>query len=253
MSLAIVDTDIQATTVALTALTEASLSDMDRYYVSGTEDVYRYSKLATVGDLAPDDQTDSVGWWIKKNSLVSALVVEQDPVEAGYTDVTSELQDEIDVIDGKAETNTVALPEDPFRYYGTGTFYHLIDETVGRLYQEHWKVSGPGSVIGQMRTTIILPEDFSSFVPGAVSFNVMKDNDPGLFTLTISKDGVVDPSMSLVDVSSSEADLTWDSKSLPLTGDYSPGDELLIELESTIEVASSGNQVDRFLLHYNTK
>ncbi len=146
---------------------------------------------------------------------------------------------------------TIVLQEDPYRYYGTGDFYHLEDENK-RQYQEHWKTSG-GSATGQMKTTIILPEDFYSFPENALMFDTMKDNDPNTFTLSIYNDGVVDPTVNGVDIKSTEDNLTWQSKTANLTGSYVAGDELFIVFTSNILTDSSGNEVDRPKLIYNKK
>jgi len=64
MKLLILDADLTATTVTLTALTEASLSDMDAKLISGTDKIVRYSAMAGSGDYTPDDQTGGTGFWI---------------------------------------------------------------------------------------------------------------------------------------------------------------------------------------------
>ena len=54
-----------ADTTALTALTEASLSDKARVYVESETTDFFYDAQAVSGDYAPDDQTGGTGWWRK--------------------------------------------------------------------------------------------------------------------------------------------------------------------------------------------
>jgi len=53
------------TTVQLSALPQASLSDKARVYVEDDTSDYFYDATASSGDIAPDDQTGGIGFWRK--------------------------------------------------------------------------------------------------------------------------------------------------------------------------------------------
>lgn len=76
MELSILDTNLTSTVATLTAITEASLNDLDARLIDNTDKIVRYSEDATGGDYAPDDQTNSTGFWIFHPALVLELVAD---------------------------------------------------------------------------------------------------------------------------------------------------------------------------------
>lgn len=74
MKIAIADINIVANTTELTAIAESSLDDRDIKYID-EESIYMYYKLAENGDLQPDDATNNIGWWVKKNEATSRCIM----------------------------------------------------------------------------------------------------------------------------------------------------------------------------------
>lgn len=63
MKIAVKDIDKVADSVALTAILEGSLSDLDKKYNFSDGKTYRYMAAATSGDYQPNDASGATGWW----------------------------------------------------------------------------------------------------------------------------------------------------------------------------------------------